>query len=113
MSMQIFAFQATLADTNPHSVASLLAASTVGARLKSQPTNFAQVDIQGDPANSTTNILVGDETLSTTNYGRSLVSGTGTAIFSHWHPDNAIGIADLFVCASVANGKVNIVLRRM
>ena len=103
--MAINAAQVSLADTNAHRLADLLAALTIPFQFN----RGIQLDIQADSGNSGT-VSVGDGNLSTSRYGRILAASAVMTL----GPDDTddVSTLDIYLLASAATQKVNIVLRQ-
>jgi hypothetical protein len=96
----------SLADTNAHQLSALLA-TLLGANT---PTNGCGLNIQADPTNGGS-VYVGDCNVSSTQNGGVLAAGA-----SYSEPDNGsvngISTVDIYVRASAATQKINVMLRR-
>jgi hypothetical protein len=99
-------FQASLADTNAHKLADLVAAAYSGV-VPAPPNRSRQIDIQADGGNGG-NVLIGDSSVSTTVYGKQLAAKAVDVRGPSVQDD--ISTLDIFLCASVATQKVNILL---
>ena len=104
-----FAAQVSLGDTNIHNLAALIAALTVPFPY----TNGCQIDIQADPANSGS-IFIGDGLLtitSTSRYGRQIVKDELWTSYDDCA--NSVSLTDIYLLASAATQKANVILRRL
>ena len=101
-----FGVQVSLADTNIHTLDSLIQAAYASAAAK-PPNRFSNIIIQADNANGGT-VLVGDGLLSSTNYGNQIQKGNQLQ-FSSSGIQN-ISTLDIYVLASAATQKLNLLL---
>jgi hypothetical protein len=115
----LFAFTASLADTNVHTLDSLLVAAYAATSLARPaptsvpttqlPNHFVQIIIQADPGNSG-NVFVGDALLSSTNYGQELKSTGNPLQLESPSGVPSLSTTDINLLASGATQKVNIIL---
>jgi hypothetical protein len=111
-----FAFQASLADTNAHNLDTLLAAAYAGTSLARNatgtnpqlPNRFTQIIIQADPGNGG-NVLVGDALVGTTNYGQELKATGNPLQMISPTASSSLSSLDIWLMASAATQKVNII----
>lgn len=103
-----FAAQLSLGDTNPHRLADLLAALTIPFPYN----NGCQIDIEADDNNSGS-IFLGDSLItvtSTSRYGRQLAKNELWTSYDDC--DNSVSTLDIYLLASAATQKANVILRR-
>jgi hypothetical protein len=114
-----FAFTASLADTNIHKLDDLLTAAYAATCLArptgtppgtglALPNRFSQIIIQADPGNGG-NVFVGDSQLSSSNYGQELKSTSNPLQIISPTAALSISTLDMYLLASGATQKVNII----
>jgi hypothetical protein len=70
--------------------------------------SYREVNLQGDPANTTNNVLIGDDQLSTSRLGVALAAGASRNYREGIMA--AVPIANMFFLASAGSPKLNVEL---
>lgn len=79
--------------------------STIGAFMATAN----ELILQGDPGNSTNNVLIGDDALTTSRYGLALASSTPPVVLRATRGSD-IPLSDMYFIASGGSPKLNVLI---